>query len=208
MNPADPIIFVVDDEPSVRIALERLIKSVGFRVQTFDSARSFFNAVPCDAPCCLILDVRLPQMSGLELQAEMALRGLDMPIIFISGYGTVSLSVRAMKAGAMDFLEKPFEEQQVLDAIQTAVAKDRQTKRQQAEMMQLQKRAASLTPREYEVFELVVSGRLNKQIADKLAAREKTIKVHRARVMDKMKANSLASLVRMAEKIGFFRVSD
>jgi len=208
MNAADPIIFVVDDEPSVRIALERLIKSVGFRVQTFDSARSFFNSVPCDAPCCLILDVRMPQMSGLELQQEMALRGLDTPIIFITGHGTVSMSVRAMKAGAMDFLEKPFEEQQLLDAIQTAVEKDRQSKRQQAEIVQIQKRAASLTPREHEVFKLVVSGRLNKQIADELAASEKTIKVHRARVMDKMKAQSLASLVRMAEKIGVFRVPD
>jgi len=208
MNAVDPVIFVVDDDLSVRIALERLLKSVGFRVQTFDTARSFFNSVPCAAPCCLILDVRMPQMSGLELQQEMALKGLDMPIIFITGHGTVSLSVRAMKAGAMDFLEKPFEEQQLLDAIQAAVEKDRQSKRQQAELMQIQQRAASLTPREYEVFKLVVSGRLNKQIADELAASEKTIKVHRARVMDKMKAQSLASLVRMAEKIGVFRVSD
>ena len=208
MIKADPVIFVVDDDPSVRIALERLIKAVGFRVQTFDTAQSFLNAVPCDAPCCLILDVRLPQMSGLELQQEMTLRGLDMPIIFITGHGTVSMSVRAMKAGAMDFLEKPFEEQQLLDAIQAAVGKDRQSMQQQAEIMQIQKKAALLTSREYEVFKLVVSGRLNKQIADELAASEKTIKVHRARVMDKMKAKSLASLVRMAEKIGVFRVSE
>ena len=208
MKAADPVIFVVDDDPSVRIALERLIKSVGFRVQTFDTARSVLNAVPCDAPCCLILDVRMPQMSGLEFQQEMALRGLDMPIIFITGHGTVSMSVRAMKSGAMDFLEKPFEEQQLLDAIQTAVEKDRQSKQQKGEMVQIQQRAASLTPREYEVFKLVVSGKLNKQIADELAASEKTIKVHRARVMDKMKAQSLASLVRMAEKIGIFRVSE
>jgi FixJ family two-component response regulator len=208
MRKADPVIFVVDDDPSVRIALERLIKSVGFRVQTFDTAQSFLNAVPCDAPSCLILDVRLPQMSGMELQQEMAIRGLDMPIIFITGHATVSMSVRAMKGGAMDFLEKPFEEQQLLDAIQSAVAKDRQSKQQQAEREQIQQRAASLTPREYEVFRLVVSGRLNKQIADDLAASEKTIKVHRARVMDKMKAQSLASLVRMAEKIGVFGGSD
>jgi FixJ family two-component response regulator len=208
MITADPVIFVVDDDPSVRIALERLIKSVGFRVQTFDTARSVLNAVPCDAPCCLILDVRMPQMSGLEFQQEMALRGLDMPIIFITGHGTVSMSVQAMKAGAMDFLEKPFEEQQLLDAIQTAVEKDRQSKQQKGEMVQIQQRAASLTPREYEVFKLVVSGKLNKQIADELAASEKTIKVHRARVMDKMKAQSLASLVRMAEKIGIFCVSE
>ena len=208
MRTAEPVIYVVDDEPSVRIALERLIKSVGFRVQTFDTADSFLISAASDAPCCLILDVRLPQMSGMELQQEMALRGLDMPIIFITGHATVSMSVRAMKEGAMDFLEKPFEEQQLLDAIQAAVEKDRQSKQQQAEMMQIQQRAASLTPREHEVFELVVSGRLNKQIADELGVSEKTVKVHRARVMDKMKAQSLASLVRMAEKIGVFRVSD
>ena len=208
MNSADPVIFVVDDDPSVRSALERLIKSAGFRVQTFDTARSFLNSAPYDAPCCLILDVRMPQMSGLELQDEMALRGLDMPIIFITGHGTVSMSVRAMKAGAMDFLEKPFEEHQLLDAIQAAIEKDRQAKQRQAEIMQIQERAASLTPREYEVFKLVVSGMLNKQIAYELAVSEKTIKVHRAHVMDKMKAKSLASLVRMAEKTGISRVSD
>jgi FixJ family two-component response regulator len=208
MNSADPVIFVVDDDPSVRTALERLIKSVGFRAKTFDTARSFFDNAPGDAPCCLILDVRMPQMSGLELQEEMALKGLVMPIIFITGHGTVSMSVRAMKAGAMDFLEKPFEEQQLLDAIQAAVEKDRESKRKQAEIMQIKKRADSLTPREYEVFKLVVSGRLNKQIAYELAVSEKTVKVHRARVVDKMKAESLASLVRMAEKIGIFPVSD
>ncbi len=208
MNSLAPVIFVVDDDPSVRIALERLIKSVGFRVQTFDTAQTFFNHAPCDAPCCLILDVRMPQMSGLEIQEEMTLRGLYMPIIFITGHGTVSMSVRAMKAGAMDFLEKPFEEQQLLDAIQAAVEKDRQSKQNQLEILQIQKNAASLTPREYEVFKLVVSGRLNKQIAYKLAVSEKTIKVHRGRVMNKMQAKSLASLVRMAEKIGIFRASD
>ncbi len=208
MHSASPIIFVVDDDPSVRIALGRLVKSVGFSVQTFADARSFFDCTPCDAPCCLILDVRMPQMSGLEIQEAMRLKGLYMPIIFITGHGTVSMSVRAMKAGAMDFLEKPFEEQQLLDAIQAAVEKDRQLKQNRFEILQIQKNAASLTPREYDVFKLVVSGRLNKQIAYKLGVSEKTIKVHRGRVMNKMQAKSLASLVRMAEKIGIFRVSD
>jgi len=208
MNSADPVIFVVDDDHSVRTALERLTKSVGFRVQSFETARSFLNSAPCDALCCLILDVRMPQMSGLELQEKMALRGLNLPIIFITGHGTVSISVQAMKAGAVDFLEKPVEEQQLLDAIYAAIEKDRQWKQEQAEILQIQKRAASLTQREYEVFKHVVSGMLNKQIAFELAVSEKTIKVHRARVMNKMKAESLASLVRMAEKIGIFRVSD
>ena len=208
MNSADPVIFVVDDDHSVRTALERLIKSMGFRVQSFETARSFLNSASCDALSCLILDVRMPQMSGLELQEKMALRGLNMPIIFITGHGTVSISVQAMKAGAVDFLEKPFEDQQLLDAIYAAIEKDRQSKQEQAEILQIQKRAASLTRREYEVFKLVVSGILNKQIAFELAVSEKTIKVHRARVMNKMKAENLASLVRMAEKIGIFCVSD
>ena len=209
MKPTDPVIFVVDDDASVRIALERLLKSIGFRAQTFDTARSFLEGVSsCDVSCCLILDVRMPQMSGLELQEEMALKGINMPIIFVTQYGTVPISVQAMKAGAIDFLEKPFEEQELIDAIQTAVEKDRRSKREHAEIMQVQERTALLTPREYEVFTRVVSGMLNKQIADDLSVSEKTIKSHRARVMGKMKAKSLASLVRMAEKTGIFPASD
>jgi len=204
MDPEQPVIFVVDDDSSVRCALARLIKSVGFSVQTFDTAQSFLDSMPCKAPACLILDVRMPQMSGLQLQEQMALRGLKMPTIFITGHGTVSTGIQAMKAGALDFLEKPFEEQELLDAVQTAIEKDRQTKRRAAEKMQVQKRVALLTPREYEVFKRVVYGKLNKEIADELCASEKTIKVHRSRVMDKMQAESLAALVRMAEKAGIF----
>ena len=208
MNSAEAIIFVVDDDPSLRTALSRLIKSLGLRVQTFDTARSFLNSAAGDAPCCLILDVRMPNMSGLELQAEMAQRGLMMPIIFITGYGTVSMSVRAMKAGATDFLEKPIDEQQLLEAIQAAIEKDRQSKQKQAEIMQIQKRVDSLTPREYEVFQRVVSGLLNKQIAVELGVSEKTVKAHRGHMMDKMMAKSLAALVQMAEVIGGAGVSE
>ena len=208
MKSDSAVIFVVDDDRSVRNALERLIKSVGFRVKTFDRAQSFLDSAFCESPCCLVLDVRMPQMSGIELQEKMALRGLNMPVIFITGHGSVSMGVQAMKAGATDFIEKPFEDQQLIETIQAAIVKDRQAKQKQAEIMKIQKRAASLTPREYEVFKLVVSGMLNKQIAYELAVSEKTIKVHRARVMEKMKAKSLVSLVRMAEKIGIWGVSD
>lgn len=208
MKQTDPTIFVVDDDLSVRTALERLLKSVGFSVQAFDSAQSFLDSASCDAPCCLVLDVRMPQVSGLELQKEMTMRGSDMPIIFISQYGTIPISVEAMKAGAVDFLEKPFEDQQLLDAIHAAVERDRQSKREKARIASIQQRAAALTPREHEVFRLVVSGMLNKQIADELSVSEKTVKVHRARVMGKMKAKSLASLVRMAEKAGISSASD
>ncbi|MDP2644585.1 MAG: response regulator transcription factor [Desulfobacterales bacterium] len=208
MNSADPVIYVVDDDASVRSALERLIKSMGYRVQTFDTARAFLESEPSHAPCCLILDVRMPRMSGLELQEKLTQSGLRMPIIFISGHGTLSVGVQAMKAGASDFLEKPFEEQEILDAIRAAIKKDRQSRQKQAEIMQLRERAALLTPRESEVFRLAVSGQLNKQIAVELDVSEKTVKVHRSRVMEKMKTRSLASLVRMAEKIGLFRDSD
>ena len=208
MNSTDAVIYVIDDDPSVRSALERLIKSLGFGVRAFDNARSFLNGAAGDGPCCLILDVRMPQMSGLELQEEMASKGLTMPIIFITGYGTVPMSVRAMKGGATDFLEKPIDEQQLLEAMQAAIETDRQSKQKQAEILPIQEGADSLTPREYEVFERVVSGRLNKQIADELGVSEKTVKAHRGRVMNKMKAKSLAALVRMAESIGIFRESD
>jgi len=209
MNLDEPVVFVVDDDPSVRNALARLIKSAGFSVQAFENARSFLNLPEHrDIPCCLVLDIRLPQMSGLELQEEMTERGLSMPIIFITGHGTIPISVQAMKAGAMDFLEKPFEEQELLDAIHKAVEKSRQANLEEAERQQILERADSLTPREYEVFRRVVSGIPNKEIGHQLGTTEKTIKVHRARVMDKMMAKNLAALVRMAEKINVFNVPD
>lgn len=204
MTPADATVFVVDDETSVRTALKRLIQSLGFKVETFDSAQSFLEHGPHDGPACLILDVRMPGMSGIELQQQLTKAGLGMPIIFITGHGNIPMSVQAMKAGAVDFIEKPFEDQKLIDAINLAIKKNKKFRTEHADIKDLQRRVDSLTPREHEVFILVVSGMLNKQIAFDLGLSEKTVKVHRARVMDKMKAKSLADLVRMAEKAGQF----
>jgi FixJ family two-component response regulator len=205
MTPVDATVFVVDDDTSIRTALGRLIKSLGFKVETFDSAQAFLKHGPHDGPACLILDVRMPGMSGIELQEQLTRAGLRLPIIFITGHGNIPMSVKAMKAGAVDFIEKPFDDQKLVDAINIAIKKNKQFRTEQAEIKQLQRRVDSLTPREYEVFSLVVSGMLNKQIAFDLGMSEKTVKVHRARVMDKMKAKSLADLVRMAEKAGQFK---
>ena len=202
MTSSDAVVFVVDDDPSVRSALKRLIKSVGLKVTTFTSAQEFLDHDHPDTPSCLVLDIRMPGLSGLELQDQMAALGLNMPIIFITGHGSVPISVRAMKEGAVDFLEKPFDDQTLLDAIHQAIEKDKQVKREQTELREIKQRVASLTPREYEVFSLVITGMLNKQIAFELGTSEKTIKVHRARVMQKMHAESLANLVRLAEKAG------
>jgi FixJ family two-component response regulator len=199
---SDAIVFVVDDDPSVRSALKRLIKSVGLKVTTFTSAQEFLDHDHSDIPSCLVLDIRMPGLSGLELQDQMAAAGLNMPIIFITGHGNIPTSVRAMKAGAVDFLEKPFDDQALLDAIHQAIEKDKKAKREQTEIREIKQRVASLTTREYEVFSLVITGMLNKQIAFELGTSEKTIKVHRARVMQKMHAESLADLVRLAEKAG------
>jgi FixJ family two-component response regulator len=204
MTPADATVFVVDDDTSVRTALKRLIQSVGFQVETFDSAQAFLEHGSHDGPACLILDVRMPEMSGIELQQQLTRVGLGMPIVFITGHGNIPMSVKAMKAGALDFIEKPFEDQKLIDAINLAIKKNKKFRTEQAEINDLQRRVDSLTPREHEVFILVVSGMLNKQIAFDLGMSEKTVKVHRARVMDKMKAKSLADLVRMAEKAGQF----
>ena len=204
MTPADATVFVVDDDRSVRTALRRLIQSLGFKVETFDSAQAFLKQEPHDGPACLVLDVRMPGMSGIELQQQLTKAGLGMPIIFITGHGNIPLSVQAMKAGAVDFIEKPFEDQKLIDAINIAIKKNKKFRTEQAEIKDLRRRVDSLTPREHEVFILVVSGMLNKQIAFDLGLSEKTVKVHRARVMDKMKAKSLADLVRMAEKAGQF----
>ena len=198
----DPIVFIVDDDDSVRRALARLIKSVDLNVETFASARDFLKRQPHNGPACLVLDMRMPGLSGLDLQDELVAAGRTLPIIFISGHGSIPLSVRAMKAGAVDFIEKPFEDQTLLDGINQSLKKDKQAKLEQAEVREIQRRVDSLTPREREVFALVVSGKLNKHIAFELGTSERTIKAHRARVMKKMQANSLADLIRLAEKAG------
>ena len=202
------IVFVVDDDAAVRRALERLIKSVGLKVESFASAQEFLNRGRPDRPACVVTDVRMPGLSGLDLQKELADADLSMPIIFMTGHGTVPMSVRAMKAGAVDFLQKPVDEQVLLDAIHQALEQGSREQEELAEKTEIQRRIDSLTAREREVFELVVSGMLNKQIAAELGASEKTIKVHRARVMQKMQADSLADLVRMAERAGVSRPAD
>lgn len=201
MTKAEAIVFVVDDDTSVRTAIKRLIKSIGFQVKTFDSPQAFLEQEPCDNPKCLILDVRMPGMSGLELQERLATAGRSMSIIFITGHGNIPMSVKAVKAGAVDFIEKPFDDQKLIDAINSALKEDEKNRLEQAEIKKIQQRVDLLTPREHEVFSHVVTGLLNKQVAFDLGMSEKTVKVHRARVMKKMKAGSLADLVRMAEKV-------
>lgn len=201
MKPTDPIVFVVDDDQSVREALDSLIRSIGLRVETFASAQDFLRHQRPDAAACLVLDVRLPGRSGLDLQRDLAIAGERMPIIFISGHGDIPMTVRAMKAGAAEFLPKPFRQQDLLDAIWQALERDQAARQGRAELAELQNRYDTLTVRERQVIVLIVRGMLNKLVAAELGITEVTIKVHRHHIMQKMKASSLPALVRMAEQL-------
>jgi RNA polymerase sigma factor (sigma-70 family) len=202
MTEAAPIAYVVDDDPSVRRAIRRLLESVGFQVELFGSTLEFLRAKRPDVSSCLVLDIRLPGKSGLDLQRELAEANIQIPIIFITAHGDIPMTVRAMKAGAVEFLTKPFRDQDLLDAAHVALERDRTRRQQEAEIATLRERFESLTPREREVLPLVISGLLNKQIAGEIGASEGTVKVHRSQLMRKMGAESLADLVRMGEKMG------
>jgi FixJ family two-component response regulator len=202
MEQQRPVVFIVDDDPTVCSALRRLIRSVGLEAETFTSARDFLQAKHVTGPGCMVLDVRLPDLSGLNLQEKLAEANIDLPIIFITGYGDVPMTVRAMKAGALEFLTKPLNEQQLLDAMQRGIEKHRRQLVRRSEMTQLQARYQSLTNRERQVFPLVANGHLNKQIAAELGTSEKTVKIHRGQVMVKMQASSVADLVHMATMLG------
>jgi len=193
-----PIVYVLDDDPSVRTSLERLLRSVGLEAQSFASAAELLDHGGADRPSCMVLDVRMPGLSGLDLQEFLSVAGWTTPMIFITGHGTVPMSVRAMRAGAVNFLQKPFEDQEILDSIHQAIDRELDARRERDRREEIERQLTGLTPREREVFGLVVSGLPNKRIATRLGTSEKTIKVHRARVMEKMRAGSLAGLVQMA----------
>jgi FixJ family two-component response regulator len=202
VNEGEPTVFVVDDDPSVRRSTERLVRSMGFNVQTFASAKEFREHARVEGPACLVLDVHLPGVSGLDLQRELAESGVQVPIIFITGRGSIPMSVRAMKEGAVEFLTKPTRTPDLLAAIRAAIERDRGSHRARLEAGALRERYERLTPREREVMAFVIAGLQNKSIAGQLATTERTIKFHRAHVMEKMQADSVAELVRMAEHLG------
>jgi FixJ family two-component response regulator len=202
MTEASSVVLVVDDDPSARRAIKRLAQSIGLQVELFGSAQEFLRSERPNAPSCLVLEIRLPGISGLDLQRELADTNIHIPIIFITAHGDIPMTVRAMKAGAVEFLTKPFRDQDLLDAIHVALERDRAQRQREAEIAVLRNRLESLTPREREVLPWVVSGLLSKHIADAIGASEAAVKVHRSQLMRNMGARSLADLVRMAEKIG------
>jgi FixJ family two-component response regulator len=202
MGEEESIVYIIDDDPLYRSSTERLVRSVGFSVLGFKSAKDFLGSQRSDVPSCLLLDVRMPGLSGLDLQQELSEAGVELPIIFVTGYGDIPMSVQAIKAGAIEFLTKPFRDQVLLDAIAQAIERDRAARDQRARNADLRRRYESLSPREREVFRGVVAGMLNKQIAAEIATTERTVKFHRGQIMRKMQVRSLAELVRTADTLG------
>ena len=198
---AAPLVFVIDDDASVRSSLKFLLSTVGLQAETFDSADSFLHKKRPDVPSCLVLDVRLPGVSGIDFQRELTARNISIPIVFLTGHGDIPMSVRAMKAGAVEFLTKPFRDQDLLDAVRVALDRDRTRREQETELADIRRRFDSLTSREQEVLSMVMNGMLNKQIAAELGTAESTVKVQRSRAMEKMQAESLAHLIKMMQKL-------